>query len=54
MFWAIIRPSSGAHECGFITAYGIVSCKYGYVVLIIKYHISLITVIASTGGVCVV
>jgi hypothetical protein len=25
MFRAIIRPSSGAHDCGFLTAYGIVS-----------------------------
>jgi hypothetical protein len=49
MFRAIIRPSSGAHDCGFLTAYGIVSCKDGNVAFIITCHNSLITVIASIG-----
>jgi hypothetical protein len=53
MFRAIIRPSSGAYDCGFLTAYGIVSCKDGYVEFIITCHISLITEIASIG-VCIV
>jgi hypothetical protein len=51
MFRAIIRPSSGAHDCGFLTAYGTLSCKDGYLAFVIIN--SLVTVIANIG-VCVV